>query len=133
MNETPEEQLKTSLHREQEHFEALASQQSDIEALKAKVMQGVDDHIKANKASERKNNLRMPTYFAMAATVVLSVSILLYTQLTPTQLQLINEADINSETQYISSLTDEQLLSLEAVQMSIDPNTHTPHPGSRRV
>ena len=121
MTETPEEQLRVSLNREQQHFEALASQ-SDIEALKERVMRGVDDQIKENKTSDRNIHLRMPTYFAMAATVVLSVSILLYTQLTPTQLQLINQADINSETQYISSLTNKQLLSLEAVQMSMDPN-----------
>ncbi len=120
MSDSAEEQLKTTLEREQKHFETLVSD-TDIESFKSKLMQKVNNQINADEPSDRNKHLSTPTYFAIAATIVLSVSILLYTQLVPTQLPLISQKDVNAENQYIASLTKEQLLSLEAVEMSIDP------------
>ena len=117
MAENTEQKLKAALEREQTHFESMASN-AEIEALKTIVMQEVESKLAENGTEPTMK--RAPTWFAMAATVVLSVSILLYMQLMPTELILLDQTDINKETTFISTLSQDEIMALTAVPMSSD-------------
>ncbi len=117
MAENTEQKLKAALENEQKHFESMVSN-SEIDALKSKVLQKIDSRLAENRTEPPMK--RAPTWFAMAATVVLSVSILLYTQFTPTELILLDQTDINKETTFISTLSQDEIMALTAVPMSSD-------------
>lgn len=118
MTETPEQKLKIMLQSEQQHFEAMVNP-SDLDILKSKILKDVSEQERANV---KPIKTKVPAWFATAATVVLSVSILWYTQFNPSQLELLTQADLAGESRFLSTLTEDQILSLGAVHMSSDPN-----------
>ena len=110
-------QLKSMLVDEQHHFEDLVTE-SKFEGLKTKVMQSVDEQLESTITHKRQS--KMPALFAIAASLVLTVSIFFYTQFAPTTVELIAQSDLTQEATYIAALTESELVSQSALPMSID-------------